>query len=170
MNQATTGKGATEPLTGSGWQMSLSGLNLPSFAHRRGKGKISSIKQAKGGRTPDTLSGVGGEGSVSAAPTPFFLGKAMGGLALSQTGSSKGYLCRVQWGSSLGMIPHWEPRAKSIQYILIKFFRGSGQRGGTWGLTAGINNPYSNTPPQTTWFPNSQTRQLRCQTGVDVNR
>ena len=71
MNQATTGKGATEPLTGSGWQMSLLGLNLPRFAHRRGKGKISRLKQAKGGRTPDTLSAVDGEGSVSAAPTPF---------------------------------------------------------------------------------------------------
>ena len=50
---------------------SLSGLNLPRFAHRRGKGKISRLKQAKGGRTPDTLSAVDGEGSVSAAPTPF---------------------------------------------------------------------------------------------------
>ena len=50
--------------------------------------------------------------------TPPFLGKAMGGLALSQT---KLQIKRPEQSPMgiipSGMIPHWEPRAKSIQYI-----------------------------------------------------
>ena len=36
-----------------------------------------------------------------------------------------------------------------------------GKEGKTWGLPYGIDHPYSNTPPQTTWFPsdNKHTNQ-----------
>ena len=148
---------ATEPLTGSGWQRVSQDSIFPSIL-RRGKGKSLSSKQAKGRRVPHTLSaGCLGVGCfVLRRATPFSLARP-GGFGLEPNRFKQRIPVQSPMGIiPSGMIPHREPRAKSIQYILIKFFRDSGQRGETWGLPSGINHPYSNTPPQTTWFPNRQ--------------
>ena len=67
---------------------------------------------------------VGGKGGSVMRCTPPFLGKATGGLALSQTDRKRSYLTKGPMGIiPSGMIPHWESTATSNQHIQVRSSR-----------------------------------------------
>ena len=93
---------ATEPLTGSGWQMSLSGLNLPKWPLTGQREDITSRQRE--GELPTQRPAVCGEGSVSAAPSPFRSSRAMGPLSQTVAEPALCYKGRESIPSGIGLL------------------------------------------------------------------
>ena len=150
----------------------LCALYLPNRL-RQGKGKIWSSKVKGVGKLPpqegkgrgeplqDLLIWWGVQSLKDSYPFPFLAGHYGGAWPWAK--DTRGWINLIR--GPMGIIHQgWFPIGNLVLEQLSKYksgvhVRDSGQRGEWWGLPAGINHPYSNTPPQTTWFPNNQTRR-----------